>query len=212
MEQGSDPRVGNKGKLLNESEWSRTYELPGHQVYRESKFLKEGLNASSIDVLRRWPTWSEGERLEFANAFWCKPKLTSDDHEIIRFLMKEPSLDVRRAVAIRSCELPSPEEAVDLLVSSIQQSADDYANFLQPLAILRHPRALPLLVALHDQLEATVESGAGKNPYRIIDYLWCSKALYALTREPRFSELITRFLTHPDKPVRSCAEQLLKMA
>lgn len=198
-----------KRKLLAESEWNRTYELPNSQLYRESKFLNESLDVSAIDILQRWPSWSDNERLDFANAFWCKPNLGSEDHKIIRFLMKQRNLDVRRAVAVRVPELPSQDEATDLLLDAIQIADHGYANFLQPLLILKEGRALPILEILCKQLKPDFKSSTGENVDRIIDYLWCLAAMGAMGGDDS-RRVIRKFLDYPDSAVSSCAERLLR--
>ena len=89
-----------EAKVISETRWARTYELPSAGPVYASKFLTDDITISLDTLANEWESWSDRERLEFAKAFKFKPHLSAEDIRILSFLMAKG--DERTLVSIAS--------------------------------------------------------------------------------------------------------------
>ena len=90
---------GRPWKLITESAWTRVYK-DGDATLRDSKFFRDGLEVSAESIKARWSSLSGPQKLDFANAFMAKPKVTPEDERILDFLMEEGEPYIWGTIAI----------------------------------------------------------------------------------------------------------------
>jgi hypothetical protein len=93
---------GRPWKLIAESEWMRVYKDGGATLH-DSKFFRDGLELSAESIKGRWSSFSLQEKLDFAQAFSAKTKVTPEDERILDFLMDagEPIIWITIAILLR---------------------------------------------------------------------------------------------------------------
>lgn len=203
-------------KLVRENEWIRVYEVGPEQLYCESKFVHDGLQASVLSIKSRWDSFSSEERSDFVMAFQSKDPLTKDDEEILEFLMQIPDENVWSAIALPLTRMSPPrhERVLNFLIDRVRDRGNHRANYYQALAALKDAKAIPALKAAYAEerrsvgFDKPVETFQDIFPY--IDYLACSAALYELDGSNEFKEAINEMRKHPDLSVRTQANLALR--
>ena len=199
-----------RGKLIRETEWMRVYESQPGTCY-ESKFLTDGLQVSAELIIRRWPSFSAAEKLEFANAFAAKPEVTPEDERILDFLMQAGDFYIWMAVALLLPCHRERERVLAFLLERIREDRKDTANFFQAIVLMKDKRAVPALRAAYDNYRKELRAGtetAVKFDY--VEYLACCKALWEIDGSMEYKAAIEDFSRADDKSVRSFAEHLLQ--
>ena len=103
-----------EGKLFKETEWNRWYDW-GSTCGAESKFLTDGLKVSAESIRTRWPTLSDGEKLDFAMAFVAGRKVPVEEEPILDFLMEAVEEDLDHIVNLGGVPKDLDEGLVDFL-------------------------------------------------------------------------------------------------
>ena len=133
---------GDEAKeLIEETEWMRVYRTGPKTLLYRSKFLTDGLEVSADSVKTRWHTWRPAEQLDFANAFILKPTLTTEDQEILTFLMEAGSELVWGAIACLLPRYSDREHAFSFLLEQVAVGGTGAANYYQALERMGDTRA-----------------------------------------------------------------------
>ena len=202
-------------QLLRESAWARVYSIDLKPVRFESKFAMDGLEVSADSIKSSWKSFSPEEQFDFALAFAAKPILTSEDEEILSFLM-ETALP-RNICSIIAGMLPQHsdrERVFRFLIDRVENEQDGRANYYGAVEVLNDSRAIPVLKRLYEtyrKSEPFVKRGPlTESQFRqLFDYLSCCRALLTLERSKEFEMAIREILTHSDERLRRHAERLL---
>ena len=178
--------IGHK-TLVRESEWMRVFKIQNEETYvYESKFLADNLHVPALMIRTKWQELTLGERVEFASAFSSQPPRDDDDQQILEFLMDVGPEDVWRIIAKLMPSHPHQDRALQFLLVRLQQASGPRANYYQALELLQRPEAvLPLRRQYEEYRKLHADKTAeGENFDHWIDYLQCSKSLWALTHDP----------------------------
>jgi hypothetical protein len=196
-----------ENELIRESLWSREYRV-GPQSFRfESKFVKEGLEVSADSVRRNWLLWGPAEQLSFATAFILKPVLSSEDQEILTFLMEHGSAPVWTMIARRLPQHSDRERAVSFLLARVLARDPYPANYFQALATMGDPRTIPALRQRYQEYRANLLPFEAHDFWSgITEYLACCGALWRLENSPEYEDAIRQLFSHPDAAVRRAAQ------
>ncbi len=198
-------------KLVQESEWMRVYRVDARTQMHESKFLTDHLAVSADSIRRRWPGFSDEEKLEFSQAFQVKPEVTSEDESVLDFLMEVGNLPIWITIAPLLPRHSARDRVLRFLLDRVTEEGNMKANFYQSIGQLRDRRALPALRAMYEgyerKLRDQIES-AGEFEYQ--DYLSCCKALWAIEGLVIYREAIERFAKSENDRVRFWAVALLR--
>lgn len=203
-----DPSL--KKKLVNETAWSRTYEIePGYFAY-ESKLESDNLSISLSELVSAWDSWSDDQKLDFAKAFQAKVRLTVADEEVLEFLMTNGNEQVHSTIALRVARYPQKENALRFLLKELERGPEPKANIIQALYVLGDSAAVPELLVLHNALAREIKEKKERiNRWTVIDFLICCEALGYLEGTKAYQEEIREFIGHSDLGVRSRAEMAL---
>lgn len=196
-------------RVIEEREWYRHYASPKHPSIYESKFATGEATITLADLLSRWPEWNEGERVQFAQAFKYKPELAGGDEQILDFLMRQGGEMLSSSIATMVAKLRDTKRAAGFLTDCLKAFPNTRGNFLCALADLAAPETTPSLLSVHKECADKVAENADDYG-SISDLLYCSAALYRTTKEARYLNIITSYSRHPEKPVRSQAENALQ--
>jgi len=77
-----------EGVIIEDSEWMTVYTFERGEIRHASKFLTHDLMVTSKSIRDRWPHFSQNEKYDFVRAYQAKAEVTSEDEEILNFLMK----------------------------------------------------------------------------------------------------------------------------
>jgi hypothetical protein len=194
-------------KLIREGRWFKYYEMRPGVPLRISKFLSHetGMNAS---VLREeWVSWDESERLDFAQAFSLKPEITSQDEEILEFMMRSTDERIRSSIASCLTRHSNKQMVFAFLIEQLIKGSEPKANILQALTALGNRQAVPSIRALHDRLAADINPGeVEQDVWKILDFFAACAALDKLEGTISYRAEIEPFLKHPSESVRTMAK------
>jgi hypothetical protein len=142
--------------LVHERAWSRTFRHPDNKmIFWIPRFL-DGSASMTFEALRRgWGTWSESERRDFSKAAaWLRAQ--TDFVDMLRLMVSDGDTRVLSSIAQSVAHALPQEESFGILCSALT-AADlaDSANFLQAIAMTRHPAARAAVRARLDQILAT---------------------------------------------------------
>jgi hypothetical protein len=197
--------------LVRETKWSRTYQpQPGFLAF-ESKFEADGLTVSVEDLSSQWDSWSESDRLDFANAFIQKAHVTRTDEEAMDFLVAKGDEQVWSTIALYLTRHSNKGMVLDFLLERLVTPLGPKGNFIQALYVLGDKRAVPTLHQLHDRLSEQVRSPQGEaDRWTVYDFLICCEALVYFGGSHRYQDEIRSFLMHPDERIRNQAQHALE--
>jgi hypothetical protein len=198
----------DRENLLRETEWLRVYRVGEKELRYESKCLSEGLQISANSIKSTWAKLSPQRRLEFTIAFGAIHSLSSEDEEILNFLMEVGEVAVLSNLATQYAKHSDRERVLPFLLGQIKPSKEGCANFLQALELMKDSRALPGLRTLYKEYRTALEK-ALLNQSQVFDYLQCCRTLLILDRSPEFRRAIEEMLDHPVEMIRHRAAQLL---
>jgi len=197
-------------ELMEETEWMRVYRTGRKTLLYRSKFLTDGLEVSADSIKQRWHNWRPAEQLDFANAFKAKPVLTTEDQEILRFLMESGSELTWGAIACLLPRYSDRERAFSFLLEQAAAGGRCVANYYQALERMGDPRAVPLLRQRYQ------EYGQRLSPFEqhglfteLTDYHVCCRALWKLDGSKEYEDALKKLLTHPDENIQRRAHYYL---
>ena len=191
-------------KLVRETEWNRVYESEAGVRLHESKFLVDGLGVSLEQVTSRWSTFSEVERLDFANAFGAKPNVSAEDERILDYLMEVGDSYTWMAIAPLLPRHRNRERVLEFLLNRIREEGKDNANFFQALRMIRDRRAVAGLRTAYERYRR--EQKSGKVGLYDLDFLGCCAALLAIDGAAEYRRAIQDASNSPDELVRRYAK------
>ncbi|TAM79099.1 MAG: hypothetical protein EPN47_19005 [Acidobacteria bacterium] len=196
-------------RVIEEKEWYRHYTSSEYPSIYESKFATGEATISLAELQSRWPGWNEGEQVQFAQAFACKPVLMSEDEGILGFLMTQGGEMVSSSIATMVAKLPDRKRAAVFLADRLQSFPKARGNFLLALARLAAPETAPHLLSVYKECSDKVGENA-QDYDSITDLLYCSAALYTATKDPKYIDLISSYSHHPDERARYQAENAMR--
>lgn len=203
-----------RGRLIRESEWARVYEgeFDSRKItIHESKFLADGLKVSAASIRARWPDLSFEEKLDFANAFGAGDELTTEDEQVLDFLMENGDFPTWMAIALRLRLHSNKDRVLAFFVERIGEDHEYKANFFQSLSLMNDNRAIPGLRAAYDNYRDALGVGlASGAPPDYTDYLYCCEALWRIDGSPEYRHAIEEASKSPDKSVKALAETFLR--
>ena len=204
-----DPAL--RKKLVREDRWSRIFEVAPNSYAYESK-LKDGETVVSAEELRAdWLAWSAAQRLEFAQAFQQRQRLTPEDERILEFLMSNGDDRIWSTIALVLVHHSNRRLVVEFLVEKLLSTAEPRANLIQALYVIGDRSTLPVLRQMHDRLSREVSSDERTDDaMKIVDFLTACKALAYLEKSARYESQIRSFLAHPDEIIRIQAQLALE--
>jgi len=188
----------------------RVYRTGPKTLLYRSKFLTDGLEVSADSVKTRWHTWRPAEQLDFANAFILKPTLTTEDQEILTFLMEAGSELVWGAIACLLPRYSDRERAFSFLLEQVAVGGTGAANYYQALERMGDTRAVPLLRRRYEEYRrklVPLERYALHS--ELSEYDVCCRALWKLDGSKEYEDALKELLSHPDESIRRRAHYYL---
>ena len=202
---------------MKETEWTRVYEVGGWMCH-ESKFMTDSLKVSAESIKARWPTFSIGEKLDFAQAFSRAREVTPENERILDFLMEAGDFNVWMSITGPLRHHRDKDRVLAFLLERVKAEDVPKGNFFQSLGLMNDKRALPALRAACDSyrelLSTRPASRAGGEPfdYDYLDYLHCCEALWKISGSLEYKQVIEEALKSQDDDVRNTAGLLLRNA
>jgi hypothetical protein len=199
-------------KLMNETQWSRTYQVGQKDFYRESKFLSDGLQIPADDIIQRWATLTLSERHDFASAFRAKPTLTANDETILTFLMQVGDEIVWRTICVMLCRHSNREIVKEFVITRLKTSSGNRANYYQAAENIRDTDLVSILECQFHDYQRNLASDAEPswaNDRLLREFLQLCKTLATITGDIRYEEIIRSHLGHPSNAVNGKARLLL---
>jgi hypothetical protein len=192
-------------QLKTEGKWHKIYSTPTHPRIYESKFASGDARISLSELQQIWERWHEGERIEFAQAYGQKRTLSNEDEGILEFLIRQSDGRIVASVALLSTKHPNQKMVADFLRHSITAFPHERANFVQALAYFIAPDAAPDLLRVFQECQVKVAEDE-QNREAIIELLYCSTALFKISLDEKYQNVVAAFLDHPAASVRTNAE------
>ena len=205
--------IENK-QLVRESEWMRVYRIGPNELLYESKFLIDRLSVPATLIKGRWIELTPEEQLEFAQAFSCKAELSSEDEQILDFLMERGSEEVLQMIAPLLPRCSHRERVLEFLLGRIEHGSKGFANYFQALEIIGDRRAVAVLRLKYEQYrKEIVQTGrTGIATRDLLGYLSCTNALLTLEGSEEYKAALREMLGHPDSVVHLWAQRFLTQA
>jgi hypothetical protein len=197
-------------KLVTETEWTRVYK-DGDATLCDSKFFRDGLEVGAESIKGRWSSLSPHEKLDFAQAFSAKRNVTSEDENILDFLMEvgEPYIWTTITTPLRRHR--DKERVLAFLLERIREDGEHKANFFEAIGLMRDNRAVPALRAAYDNYRKELRAGAEAHVgFDHFSYLSCCTALWEIEGPTEYRKAIEELSRSDDKAVRSFAELILR--
>jgi hypothetical protein len=198
--------------LVRESDWMRVFKVGEETYLYESKFLVDDLRVSPHAIRDRWPSLSLDEKAEFASAFGSQPPRDNDDQQILEFLMGAGPKEVWRGIATLVPFHANSDRALDFLLEKADQEAPGMrANYYQAFELLRKTEAVTLLRKQYDDYRNLIANRSTRRDQLDvwIDYLQCSKTLWALTHDSIFLTALKEAEASAPAEIRPSLEFLL---
>jgi hypothetical protein len=133
---------GTRLPLRREGRFSRSYGSQEQKLGTEvSRFMDGSASITASELLRGWPTWTDGQRSEFCGScVWLHKQ--PDFPEMLRFIMQhgDPTHWSEIAVSVASC-LPQNEAFETLSRALPKLGIEPACNLLQAIAHTKHPAA-----------------------------------------------------------------------
>ncbi len=147
-------------QAIEEREWYRHYASPKYPSIYESKFATAEATISFAELQSRWPGWSEGERIQFAQSFTWKPTLTDEDDKILAFLMQQDGEMLSSSIATMVPKLRDKKRAARFPTDSLRAFPKSRRNFLCALATLAAPETTPHLLSVYQECSGKIKKNA----------------------------------------------------
>jgi hypothetical protein len=198
-------------RVTEETEWYRYYESPEHPYIYESKFATGEASVSLAGLRSRWQSWTDGQRVQFAQAFKWKPALDAEDERVLGFLMRQKGEMISSSIAHLVAKARDKRGAAAFLVSCLRAYPHNRGNFLTALADLAAPETAPDLYLVFRECRDNVERDAADYG-SVANLLYCSAALFKVTADRKYLDIIFSYLHHGEAQVRSDAENSMRWA
>jgi hypothetical protein len=205
---GKDRSNLGRRELLSDTRWARTYRLGPEHTYFESKFLADGLQVPADRVADEWPSFSVDERHEFALAFGCKGSYTTEDEKILDLLMLRGDETVWTNIALALARHANREIVLSFLLQRIQDRQGAVANYFQALEEINDKSVIPALQLEYQSARERVLNGTSSES-ECLAFLALCRALWKLSGESTFEQVIRELSSHPLELVRKRARGLL---
>jgi hypothetical protein len=153
------------------------------------------------------------ERLEFVRAFASKPAWSTEDSEIVDFLMEVGSPEIRSGAALLLLKERDRGKALSSLLRCVAMEHVFKANYYQALAYLQDRSALTPLVEVYRSYREQLNQGgvATAEKQALIDYLCCARAVLSLGGPPECKSSIEELRSHhPSPEIREFAARILQ--
>jgi hypothetical protein len=206
---------GTNKQLVRESEWLRVYRLGPNHLHYESKFLTDELQVNVEQLKSRWSTFTAEEKRDFVQAYAATSMRSTDDHGILRFLMKVGPEETWGWLADRFTDLPEKQLVLEFLLERLKSDDGYFPNYAQALEVLGDTRAVSVLAEQFASLKHKIAglSGAiGELPseslFDCVSYLYCCRALIKLSPSSEAHAALEAMQTFPDERVSSMAKRL----
>ncbi len=199
-------------EYLREQRWERVYKLRDQEsLLYESKFLSSDFNITLSVIEDGWPMWPEREKVEFARAFSCRSELQPEDARILDFLLKHGPESVWVAIAPLLASHPDSVRATEFLLNRIQHGTEPLANYYHAVSLIVPKPEVAFVRKRYDtyRKELADESGETQRNGFWIDYLQCCKALFVMTADPVYFNVLEDALEDAPPSLRSYAENIL---
>jgi hypothetical protein len=196
-------------RIVRESEWMTVYQDDTGELYYESKFLVSGLAVSADSLRRRWQDLPQREKYDFVHAFQAKPLLTSDDEEILDFLMEVRDINIWITISPLLPRHSNRQRVLDFLLERIVAAEGPKANFFQAIETLDDTRALNDLRRVYLKYDDVLNLPKRAERIEYLDYLQCCRALWTLSGAHEYEQVLKKFLSDDDEDIRRWAERLL---
>ena len=196
-------------RIREETEWYRYYASSAHPYIYESKFATGEATVSLAELQSRWHGWNEAEQVQFAQAFKWKPALSSEDEQILDFLMRQDGEMVSSSIAILVTKLSDKKRAARFLTDCLKAFPTSRPNFLTALADLAAPETATDLSLLFQECNHRIAENAQEYG-AAADLLYCSAALFKITSERKYFEVISSYLRHENAQLRYDAESAMR--
>jgi hypothetical protein len=199
-------------QLIRESAWMRVYRLGESEFYHESKFVADRLEVKADEFERNWPKYTAQERRDFAEAYSAKPRLSGDDHQILRYLMEKGTEETWGWIALRLTELPEKERVLDFLLVRIETNSGNLPNYVQALEVLGDPKAAGPLTRKFEQYRTRIptlkDTSAPDSFFDCVCYLACCKALIKLAGSQEARKALNDMERFQDERVQVMAREM----
>jgi hypothetical protein len=198
-------------RLSEEDEWSRLYTSKKHPRIYESKFATGEATISLADLPSRWSAWDEGQRVQFARAFGSARALSSEDEQVLHFLVHQNDEMISTSIAMLVAELSDKERAARFLLDCLKAFRETRASFLMALGVLAALDTVPELSVVFQECSHNIRLDA-QDYDSMADLLYSSEALYRITSQAKYLDVIRSYLHHPNDRVRFCADMAMRGA
>jgi len=194
-------------KLLREDRWFKYYEMQPGIPARVSKFLTLEADVNERDLRREWESWSDVQRIMFAQAFCANPEIGPEEEAILKFMMNSKEDAVLSSIAISLTRLSNKAMVLLFLVAQLESREQPKANILQALNILGDRAAIPSIKALHNRLAFELNrAGEELDGFLITDFFASCAAIDKLEGTTTYRAEIEPFLSHPNGSIRTMAK------
>lgn len=196
-------------------QWFETIDRgDGKEIRHVSKFLRKDFSVLVEFVKAKWPSWTPGERIQFAGAFAARSRIDRNDRQVLEFLMQNGEPRVWTAIALLLPQLPERRRAVDFLLARVADDGPPLANYYQALELLSDARSTPVLMQALQRHEEDVRSRPSlkswSDRFSYMDYLSCSATLFKITRKEEYRLKVQEMFQHPDESIRKMAQLIAK--
>jgi hypothetical protein len=187
--------------------WFEDAILDGKLTRHVSKFLKPSFGISPASLKSNWFNWTQGEKLKFAAAFSARGELYGDDVDVLDFLMESGSPEIWTTLALLVSKHPNKDRAREFLLDRVNARIKPLANYYQALETLPHANTeLALRESLkldQAELETVPVLSVWSDRFIYLDYLSCCAALFRITEDERYRDILRGFLSHPEIEIRN---------
>jgi hypothetical protein len=137
---------GVRMPLQRESRFSRSYSSDECKlVVGHSRFTDGSASITALELQREWATWTKALQVDFCQQ--CRYLFAQSDFpDMLRFVMRNGSLEHWAAIASTVAYQLPQQEAFDFLVQALQKAEiGRSSNFTQGIAATKHPSAEAVL-------------------------------------------------------------------
>jgi hypothetical protein len=212
---------GENCELVKRTEWSYSYKCGEKSYCSISRFMVEtGFEVSASDILRRWPSMNERERLDFASNFYTKTDWTDNDTKILEIIMQDGNDRIWSSCSLAMLKHPDRNRAVEFLMERVRHSDSEHPplNYMQALGLAGDPRAVPVIRPYYESYMKAMKAEAvtgepedvffGSIPYHA--FLAIAGDLFKITHSEEYERVIRKYFHHPNEQVRWWAEHALE--
>lgn len=194
--------------IVEENEWYRCYSTSSYPSIYESKFATGEARISLDDLEARWKQWNEGERIQFAQAFGFKHSLDPQEVAILEFLLDQTDTRILTVIADIAAQHPDRGRAARFLTHCLHAIPENRGNFLHGLFVLADANTLPDLQGMFRECGKKITMN-GNDHEAFTALLHSAAAIFRITGEVRYLEIIKKYREHPHTSVCTRAKLYL---